>query len=129
MSLKTTIPNKSTTSLFMIWHGFSMVNLFIELYRKKKIIKNIFLKIYIATFQIIKKLLPAKAVARLKFLNAKNVKEFIDEDNLPVMWNGKNPYEYSWTQEKVTASKSLTNGSSNAMNGDFVNSKKVSSIC
>lgn len=86
---------------------------------------------------MIKKLLPAKAVARLKFLNAKNVKEYIDEDNIPVLWNGKNAYEYSWTPEKVTAvngGKVINGGSGNALiqgnNGDIVNSnKKVSSIC
>ncbi|CAM6031364.1 unnamed protein product, partial [Sphagnum compactum] len=52
-----------------------------------------------ATFQIIKKLLPAKAVARLKFLYAKNVKDYVDDINQPSWWGGKNTYEHSWTEE------------------------------
>ncbi|XP_063695868.1 motile sperm domain-containing protein 2-like [Culicoides brevitarsis] len=58
-----------------------------------------------ATFQIIKKLLPAKAVARLKFLNAKNIREYVDEDNMPVLWKGNNKYEYSWVPEKISLNK------------------------
>uniref|UniRef100_A0A336KH87 CSON010397 protein n=1 Tax=Culicoides sonorensis TaxID=179676 RepID=A0A336KH87_CULSO len=87
-----------------------------------------------ATFQVIKKLLPAKAVERLKLLNAKTVKEFIDEENMPALWNGKNTYEFSWTPEKLlTLSNGTTNGTKALLtqgqsNGDILKDKKVSSI-
>lgn len=52
-----------------------------------------------ATFQIIKKLLPKKAVERLKFINAKNVDEYIDEANTPASWGGQDSYEFSFVPE------------------------------
>lgn len=95
--------------------------------------KRKLIEFFLATFQIIKKLLPAKAVARLKFLNAKNVREFIDEENLPVAWKGKNPYEYSWTPEKSYTENGTKVGNGGLVqgnNGDIAaNNKKVSSIC
>ncbi|XP_063702878.1 motile sperm domain-containing protein 2-like [Culicoides brevitarsis] len=71
-----------------------------------------------ATFQVIKKLLPAKAVERLKFLNAKNVKEFVEKDNVPALWKGTNKYEYHWTPEKLPTTNGTADISSN-------NNKKV----
>lgn len=52
-----------------------------------------------ATFQIIKKLLPKKAVERLKFISAKNVDEYIDEANTPASWGGRDSYEFSFVPE------------------------------
>lgn len=52
-----------------------------------------------ATFQIIKKLLPKRAVERLKFINAKNVHQYIDDANIPTSWGGQDSYEYSFVPE------------------------------
>lgn len=82
---------------------------------------------------MIKRLLPAKAVARLKFLNAKNVREIIDDENIPVLWKGQNAYEYSWSPEKAPKEnglKPVNGGILPGNNGDIsTNNKKVSSIC
>uniref|UniRef100_A0A1B0D6P0 Uncharacterized protein n=1 Tax=Phlebotomus papatasi TaxID=29031 RepID=A0A1B0D6P0_PHLPP len=40
------------------------------------------------TFKIIKTLLPAKAVARMKFVNSKTLNEFVDESNMLTIWGG-----------------------------------------
>lgn len=53
----------------------------------------------LATFQIIKKLLPAKAVARMKFLNSKNMKEFINPENMLTCWGGQDEYVFSFVPE------------------------------
>lgn len=66
-----------------------------------------------ATFQIIKKLLPKRAVDVLKFISAKNVRQYIDEENMPVSWGGKDDYVYSFvTEHRETAEKlDYANGS------------------
>lgn len=53
-----------------------------------------------ATFQIVKKLLPKKAVEILKFVNAKSIREYIDDDNMPVDWGGRDDYVFSFESEK-----------------------------
>ncbi|KFB50757.1 AGAP005556-PA-like protein [Anopheles sinensis] len=52
-----------------------------------------------ATFQIIKKLLPAKAVDRLRNVNNKNIREYIDEDNMQKCWGGKDDYVFEFIPE------------------------------
>lgn len=52
-----------------------------------------------ATFQIIKKLLPKQAVDRLKFISKKNVRQFIDEENMPHEWGGKDDYVFTFEPE------------------------------
>ena len=56
--------------------------------------------LFTATFQIIKKLLPAKAVHCLKFINLKTIKQYISEDSMLVGWGGKNTYEFKFVPEK-----------------------------
>uniref|UniRef100_A0A182LVN4 MSP domain-containing protein n=1 Tax=Anopheles culicifacies TaxID=139723 RepID=A0A182LVN4_9DIPT len=53
-----------------------------------------------ATFQIIKKLLPAKAVDRLRNISNKNIREYIDEDNMPRSWGGKDDYVFEFIPER-----------------------------
>lgn len=53
-----------------------------------------------ATFTIIKKLLPAKAVECLKFINLKTIKQYVSEDNMLACWGGKDTYEYTFVPEK-----------------------------
>ncbi|XP_049293664.1 motile sperm domain-containing protein 2-like isoform X1 [Anopheles funestus] len=53
-----------------------------------------------ATFQIIKKLLPAKAVDRLRNISNKNIREYIDDDNMPRSWGGKDDYVFEFIPER-----------------------------
>ncbi|EAA11055.4 motile sperm domain-containing protein 2-like [Anopheles arabiensis] len=53
-----------------------------------------------ATFQIIKKLLPAKAVDRLRNISSKNIREYIDDDNMPRSWGGKDDYVFQFVPER-----------------------------
>lgn len=53
-----------------------------------------------ATFQIIKRLLPKKAVEVLRVLNTKTIREHVGEDNMLVEWGGKDDYVYSFIPEK-----------------------------
>ncbi|XP_053672555.1 motile sperm domain-containing protein 2-like [Anopheles nili] len=52
-----------------------------------------------ATFQLIKRLLPAKAVDRLKNISSKNIREYIDEDNMPRSWGGNDDYVFQFVPE------------------------------
>uniref|UniRef100_U5EYC4 Putative phosphatidylinositol transfer protein pdr16 n=1 Tax=Corethrella appendiculata TaxID=1370023 RepID=U5EYC4_9DIPT len=75
-----------------------------------------------ATFQIIKKLLPAKAVARLKFTSSKNISEYVDEKNALISWGGKNDYVFKFESEN---SKTLNNNNNNIESMNNNNVKKV----
>ncbi|XP_035785491.1 motile sperm domain-containing protein 2-like [Anopheles albimanus] len=81
-----------------------------------------------ATFQIIKKLLPAKAVDRLRNINSKNISEYIDEDNMLKSWGGKDDYVFKFIPESQQTKLEplelqLTHSSNGAANGFL--SKKV----
>lgn len=52
-----------------------------------------------ATFQIIKRLLPAKAVDRLKNINGKSIRDYIDDDNMLAGWGGKDDYQFRFVPE------------------------------
>lgn len=66
-----------------------------------------------ATFQIIKRLLPAKAVDRLKNINGKSIRDYIDEDNMLAAWGGKDDYEFTFVPEvRGTPEPALTNNNS-----------------
>lgn len=43
--------------------------------------------------------MPKKGVEILKFINAKNVRQYIDEDNMPREWGGKDDYVFSFVPE------------------------------
>lgn len=43
--------------------------------------------------------MPKKAVEVLKFVSVKNVRQYINDDNMPVAWGGKDNYEYSFVPE------------------------------
>lgn len=68
-------------------------------------------------------------MARLRFLTSKNVTEYIDEDNMPIDWGGKNSYVYKWTPEKdynnEDSSKIITNGDITDNNNSQDFQKKV----
>lgn len=52
-----------------------------------------------ATFQILKRLLPKPAVKTLRFINAKTARQYIDDENIPLAWGGKDDYVYSFVPE------------------------------
>lgn len=82
----------------------------------------------LATFQIIKRLLPAKAVDRLKNINNKNIRDYIDEDNMLVPWGGKDDYEFKFIPEQRRPEPSLLNNNNNFTNLNNNYIKKVSAI-
>jgi CRAL/TRIO domain len=53
-----------------------------------------------ATFQIIKKLLPAKAVERLRFVNGKQMSDYVDLDNQLSIWGGNDNKPFVFKPEK-----------------------------
>lgn len=85
---------------------------------------------FLATFQIIKRLLPAKAVDRLKNINGKSIRDYIDEDNMLAAWGGKDDYEFTFVPEvKASPEPELTNNNSinhNNNSGNINGFKKVS---
>lgn len=90
--------------------------------------------VFPATFQIIKKLLPKKAVEVLKFISAKNVRQYIDEDNMPISWGGKDNYEFSFKPENLASNSTngkiiLTNGKTNhQMNNNNNNDSQLENL-
>lgn len=80
----------------------------------------------LATFQIIKRLLPAKAVDRLKNINNKNIRDYIDEDYMLVPWGGKDDYEFKFIPEQRQPEPSLLNNNNNIVNHNNNSIKKVS---
>lgn len=53
-----------------------------------------------AAFRIIKALLPPKAVAVMKFVNSKNLHEYVTEENQLTCWGGKDDYTFKFIPEK-----------------------------
>lgn len=66
----------------------------------------------LAAFNIIKALLPPKAVASLRFVNAKNLSEYITEENMLTCWGGKDDYQYTFIPSKIHE-----NGLNDSING------------
>lgn len=54
-----------------------------------------------AAFKIIKGLLPPKAVAKMKFLNCKTIKDIVDENNSLKSWGGLDTYEFKFEPEQT----------------------------
>uniref|UniRef100_A0A6M2DWX2 Putative vesicle-associated membrane protein-associated protein b/c n=1 Tax=Xenopsylla cheopis TaxID=163159 RepID=A0A6M2DWX2_XENCH len=52
-----------------------------------------------AAFKVIKALLPAKAVAKMKFVNKSTLKDIVSAEHALVCWGGRDPYEYSFVSE------------------------------
>ncbi|XP_055622964.1 motile sperm domain-containing protein 2-like [Toxorhynchites rutilus septentrionalis] len=65
-----------------------------------------------ATFHIIKKLLPAKAVDRLKNISNKTIREYIDEDNMLLLWGGTDDYVFKFVPEQKSPRHELENNNS-----------------
>lgn len=52
-----------------------------------------------AAFKIIKGLLPPKAVEALKFINKKNISDYITPENQLTCWGGKDDYKFVFTPQ------------------------------
>lgn len=79
-----------------------------------------------ATFQIIKKLLNKRTVDVLKFVDAKSVRKYIDEANIPVAWGGRNGYEFEFVPEIRAVEKENVMQSSNDTNNNSVSESSAS---
>lgn len=56
---------------------------------------------FAAAFNIIKALLPPKAVASMRFVNQKNLHEYITKENMLTCWGGTDDYEFKFVPEKI----------------------------
>lgn len=62
---------------------------------------------FAAAFNIIKALLPPKAVAALRFVNAKNLNEYITEENMLTCWGGNDDYQFKFIPEQQNGPTSM----------------------
>merc|ERR1712018_825303 len=54
-----------------------------------------------AAWKIIKSLLPAAAVKKIKFIDEKSVNEYIKPEQTLVAWGGTDPWKYEFVEEKI----------------------------
>jgi CRAL/TRIO domain len=84
-------------------------------------------------FQLLKQLLPKKVVERMKTINSKTVRQYIDENNMPHEWGGKDNYEFSFEPESVLIDSddgrvSDNNNDSIQVNYNELHSRKVGNV-
>ncbi|XP_046390062.1 motile sperm domain-containing protein 2-like [Ischnura elegans] len=90
-----------------------------------------------AAFKIIKSMLPAKGVERLRVVNKSNLKEYVDPENALKCWGGKDDYEFVFESEQLPPPKSgrgddtrkkvtFAENSHSDMSGDARNDMKAS---
>lgn len=72
-----------------------------------------------AAFNIIKALLPPKAVASLRFVNSKNITEFMTEENMLTCWGGKDDYQFKFEPSKFPQANEL-DGNMNSQKGIII---------
>jgi hypothetical protein len=95
--------------------------------KEEKVIKKFFSFLIQFTsklgfFQIIKGLLPKKVLERMKFLNSKNVQQYINVDNMPTDgWKGNDDFELVFVSEDSLKSyeKELNEINNNNNNDKF----------
>jgi hypothetical protein len=90
------------------------------------------LKVFLpGTLQIMKKLLPKKVVGNLKSTDSKTIREYIDEENMPVKWGGKDDYVYNFEPEahsdEMNAKLEVTNNNTEEQTNLNSLHRKVSS--
>ncbi|XP_055915491.1 motile sperm domain-containing protein 2-like [Eupeodes corollae] len=71
-----------------------------------------------AAFKIIKTLMPPKAVEVMKFLNPKNVSEFVDDENRLACWGGKDNYTFSFEPARPKSSNQRKSNLNNNNNNE-----------
>lgn len=54
-----------------------------------------------AAFKIIKTMLPAKAVQKIKFVDKKSLKDYVDSTQALKSWGGQDPYEFTFVPENA----------------------------
>lgn len=54
-----------------------------------------------AIFQIIKGLLPKQVVERMKFVNSKTAKNFVEPAHQPIEWGGSDNFELKFESEEL----------------------------
>ncbi|KAG8228141.1 hypothetical protein J437_LFUL002796 [Ladona fulva] len=59
-----------------------------------------------AAFKIIKSMLPAKGVERLRVVTKSSLKEYVDADNALKCWGGRDDYEFVFESEQIAPVKS-----------------------
>ncbi|XP_071446671.1 motile sperm domain-containing protein 2-like [Hetaerina americana] len=59
-----------------------------------------------AAFKIIKSMLPAKGVERLRIVTKQTLKEYVDPENALKCWGGKDEYEFVFESEQLAPPKS-----------------------
>ncbi|XP_075228538.1 motile sperm domain-containing protein 2-like [Lycorma delicatula] len=54
-----------------------------------------------ATFKVIRAWLPAKGVQKIRFLDKKSLKEYVDPDQALISWGGNDDYEFKFVPEMI----------------------------
>ncbi|XP_042873015.1 motile sperm domain-containing protein 2-like isoform X2 [Penaeus japonicus] len=63
-----------------------------------------------AMWKIIKTWLPPKSIEKIKFVDKKSLKEFVEPDQALVSWGGTDNYEYQFEPEATNAFEPVANG-------------------
>lgn len=61
-------------------------------------------------WKIIKTWLPPKSIEKIKFVDKKSLKEFVEPDQALVSWGGTDNYEYQFEAEATNAFVPVANG-------------------
>lgn len=61
-------------------------------------------------WKIIKTWLPPKSIEKIKFVDKKSLKEFVEPDQALVSWGGTDNYEYQFEPEATNAFEPVANG-------------------
>ena len=56
----------------------------------------------VATWTIVKNFIPTKSAEKIRFVNKKNITNYIDKDQCLVSWGGTDKYNYEIPEESVT---------------------------
>lgn len=62
---------------------------------------------FLAGIKIIKSLLPPKAVSSMKFVDSKNIREYISTDCMLTSWGGTDDYAFQFEPENAVSTPEL----------------------
>ncbi|XP_068627222.1 motile sperm domain-containing protein 2-like [Battus philenor] len=71
-----------------------------------------------AAFKVIKSLLPAKGVEKMKFVNKDTLKEYVTPEQALTCWGGKDPYKFEFVPENRSNSETTPKKVTFAEQGD-----------
>lgn len=63
-----------------------------------------------AMWKIIKTWLPPKSIEKIKFVDKKSIKDFVDSDQCLAIWGGSDEYEYQFEPELTPVDEVISNG-------------------